>query len=151
MVIMSVRQQHSGTTTTEKCTNTHGVQKHQQCPLFTNRAMTKQETENGLSPDGPDRSSKKPKTKESLPPGSLKEPGEVEAKVEGNQAKSELKLPIEKQSQVMDPLIWFTFNAVNTTAAEHHDIFKAAWLFVQRNPKPAGPPTWDAGNQPVEI
>ena len=63
----------------------------------------------------------------------------------------------------MDPLVWFTFNTVNTTAAERQDVFKAASLFMRRDPNvAAGPlpvvlagvaglPAWDAGNEPVEI
>ena len=115
----------------------------------------KRETESGSSPD---RSSKKSKTKKEFsPPGLLKE-----AEVEDN--KAELQKLIEKYSQVVDPLVRFTFNTVNTTAAERQDVYKAAHLFMRRGPNvaPGALPVGfggvaglagvgDPGNEPSEI
>ena len=92
--------------------------------------MTKRETERG----SPHSSSKRSKTKEKLsPPGLVKEGEETE--VESN--KAELQKLINQYSQVVDPLVRFTFNTSNTTAAERQDIYKAAHLFMRRGPNVA--------------
>ena len=119
--------------------------------------MAKRGTESGSSPD---RGSKKFKTKEPSPPGLLKEAGDAE--LEGN--KAELQNLIEKYSHVVDPLVRFTFNTVNTTAAERQDVCKAAILFMRRGPNvvPGALPVGFAGvaglafvgdpaNEPTEI
>lgn len=82
--------------------------------------------------------------------------------MEGN--KAELQKFIEKYSHVVDPLVRFTFNTVNTTAAERQDVCKAAILFMRRGPNvaPGALPVGFAGvaglafvgdpvNEPTEI
>ena len=67
-------------------------------------------------------------------------------------------------SHVVDPLVRFTFNTVNTTAAERQDVCKAAILFMRRGPNvaPGALPVGFAGvaglafvgdpaNEPTEI
>ena len=76
--------------------------------------------------------------------------------------KAALSLLIGKYKKFVDPLVRFTFNTTNTTAAERQTIFKVASLFMQRGPNTAAGalpvvlndpdlPTWDPGNRSPKI
>lgn len=51
--------------------------------------------------------------------------------------KAELTKLIQKYNKVVDPLVRFTFDVANTTAAERLDIARAAAIFVRRGPNVA--------------
>ena len=101
------------------------------------------------------RGAKKAKTKES----SSSSPA-LTTDLEEN--KAALAKLIGKYKKVVDPLVRFTFNTTNTTAAERQTIYKAAAVFIQRGPTTnagalpvglgdPGLPTWDAGNHPTQL
>ena len=102
----------------------------------------------------PERHTKKEKTEEESSPPTLTEDLE--------ENKAALALLIGKYKKAVDPLVRFTFDTTNTTAAERQTIYKAAAVFIQRGPTTnagalpvglgdPGLPTWDAGNHPTQL
>ena len=100
-----------------------------------------------------ERHTKKGKTEESSPPTLARDLQET---------KAALALLIGKYKKAVDPLVRFTFDTMNTTAAERQNIYKAAAVFIQRGPTTTvgalpvglgdpGLPTWDAGNHPTQL
>lgn len=120
--------------------------------------MVKRKTRQSSSASSPDgKNTKQPKTKSS-PPALL----EGENMVEEN--KAELSKLVGKYKKFLDPLVRFTFNIANTTAAERVNIHRAAVLFVRRGPNaaPGALPVGfagvtgltgvgDPGNDPTEV